>query len=74
MKKFIQLPAFLEKIKNVLIKFGKEIKNQTIRFIKWFRNNLAFGIRFLGFLIVFPSAILYDISDIIKNKEDNFTF
>jgi hypothetical protein len=42
--------------------------------MKQFRFYLAFGIRIIGFLFEFPSSLFYDLSNIIKNKEDEFTF
>lgn len=42
--------------------------------MKWLRKHLAFGIRLIGFVLTLPSAVLYDLSDLIKNKEDYFDF
>lgn len=42
--------------------------------MKKFRFYTALGIRVLGYIISFPTAVLYTISDMIKNKEDEFNF
>lgn len=39
-----------------------------------FRYYTALGIRVLGFILSLPSAMLYTVSDLIKNKEDEFEF
>lgn len=41
------------------------------RTIKYY---VAFGFRFCGFIMSLPAAIMYTISDLIKNKEDEFNF
>lgn len=38
------------------------------------RYYIALGIRVFAFIVKLPSAILYDLSDLIKNKGDKFTF
>ena len=42
--------------------------------MKKFRFYTALGIRVLGYIVSFPTAVLYTISDMIKNKEDEFNF
>jgi hypothetical protein len=42
--------------------------------MKKFRFNLALGIRLIGYILSFPTAVMYDISNLIKNKEDKFNF
>lgn len=42
--------------------------------MKKFRFYLAMGIRLVGFIWKFPATIMYSLSDIIKNKEDEFDF
>lgn len=42
--------------------------------VKILRKNLAFGIRLIGFVLTLPSAVLYDLSDLIKNNEQQFDF
>lgn len=41
---------------------------------KQFRFNLALGVRLIGFFWTLPSALMYTLSDFIKNKEDKFNF
>ena len=40
--------------------------------MKKFRFYLALGIRIIGFILSFPTAICNTISDMVKNKEDEF--
>lgn len=42
--------------------------------MKTLKFYLALGIRLIGFIWSFPTAIMYTISNLIKNKEDNFNF
>lgn len=42
--------------------------------MKKFRFYLALGIRLMGFIWMFPTSVMYDISNLIKNKEDKFNF
>lgn len=42
--------------------------------MKWLRKHLAFGIRLVGFIWSLPTRVMYDLSDLIKNKEDVFDF
>lgn len=42
--------------------------------MKKFRFYLAFGIRVIGFILSFPTAICNTISDMVKNNEDEFNF
>ena len=42
--------------------------------MKKFRFNLALGVRIIGLILSMPSALLYTLSDLIKNKEDRFEF
>lgn len=42
--------------------------------MKKFRFYTALGIRVLGYIISFPTAVLYTISDMIKNESDTFNF
>lgn len=42
--------------------------------MKWLRKNLAFGIRLVGFIWSLPTRVMYDLSDLIKNKDDYFDF
>jgi hypothetical protein len=42
--------------------------------MKKFRFYTALAIRVFGFILAFPTAVLYTISDIIKNNGDSFTF
>lgn len=42
--------------------------------MKTFRHLASFAVRLLGFILSLPSAILYTISDLIKNKNDEFNF
>lgn len=42
--------------------------------MKKFRYYTALGIRVFGYILSFPTAVIYTISDMIKNEEDNFNF
>ena len=42
--------------------------------MKTFRHYAALTIRFFAWVLNLPSAFLYDLSNIIKNKEDDFSF
>ncbi len=42
--------------------------------MKQFRYYAALAIRVFAWILNLPSAILYDISNLIKNKEDEFSF
>jgi hypothetical protein len=42
--------------------------------MKKFRFYLALGIRIVGYIFSFPTAICNTISDMVKNKEDEFDF
>lgn len=42
--------------------------------MKKFRFYLALGIRIVGYILSFPTAICNTISDMVKNKEDEFDF
>lgn len=40
--------------------------------MKKFRYYTALGLRFIGWLLSLPTALIYTISDMVKNEEDNF--
>ena len=42
--------------------------------MKQFRHYTALTLRFFGWVLNLPSAFFYDLSNIIKNKEDEFLF
>lgn len=42
--------------------------------MKKFRFYLAFGIRLIGYIWSLPTMLMYDLSNLIKNKEDEFNF
>lgn len=42
--------------------------------MKKFRHYTALTLRFFGWVLSLPSAFFYDLSNIIKNKEDEFSF
>lgn len=42
--------------------------------MKNIRFYTALALRTFGYILNLPSALFYDLSDIIKNKEDEFTF
>lgn len=42
--------------------------------MKQFRHYTALTLRFFGWVLNLPSAFFYDLSNIIKNKEDEFSF
>lgn len=42
--------------------------------MKTVRYYIALSLRVFGFILKFPSLIFYDLSNLIKNKEDEFTF
>lgn len=42
--------------------------------MKQLRHYTAFALRFFAWVLNLPSAFLYDLSNIIKNKEDDFSF
>lgn len=42
--------------------------------MKKFRYYTALTLRFFGYILSFPTAVIYTISDMIKNEEDNFNF
>lgn len=41
---------------------------------KTIKYYLAFAFRLLGYIWSLPTMIMYTISDLIKNKEDEFNF
>lgn len=42
--------------------------------MKKFRYYTALGLRFIGYILNLPSALFYDLSNIIKNEGDTFNF
>lgn len=42
--------------------------------MKQLRYYAALAIRVIAFIWQFPSMLLYDLSNLIKNKEDEFSF
>lgn len=42
--------------------------------MKTFRFYLALGLRLVGFIWSLPTRVMYDLSNFIKNKEDEFNF
>lgn len=42
--------------------------------MKKVRFYTALALRVFGYILNLPSALFYDLSNIIKNKEDEFTF
>lgn len=42
--------------------------------MKTVRYYTALALRFCGWVLQLPSAVLYDLSNIIKNPEDTFNF
>lgn len=42
--------------------------------MKKFRYYTALGLRVIGWLLSLPTALIYTISDMVKNEEDNFNF
>lgn len=41
---------------------------------KTIKYYLAFAFRFGGFIMSLPTALMYTISNLIKNEEDEFNF
>ena len=42
--------------------------------MKKFRYYTALGLRIIGYILSFPTAVIYTISDMVKNNEDEFNF
>ena len=42
--------------------------------MKKFRFYIALALRLFGHILKLPSTLLYDLSNLIKNKDDEFTF
>lgn len=42
--------------------------------MKKFRYYTALTLRVFGYILNLPSALFYDLSNIIKNEEDEFSF
>lgn len=42
--------------------------------MKKFRYYTALALRVFGYILSFPTAVIYTISDMIKNEDDTFNF
>ena len=42
--------------------------------MKKFRYYTALGLRVIGWLLSLPTALIYTISDMVKNEGDTFSF
>lgn len=62
-----------EKIKNIWNNFKQQLKSFPKKALKTIRWYAAFALRLIGFFsFEIPKLLLYALSDLVKNPEDNF--